>query len=139
MFLLALCELARHAAVVRILLGALLSLQGLVFGLLSLILLLLWLFTDHRAAYGNLNLFLMPPWLIAQTVFGVGIALRREQATRRAAKMILATVVSSILLIVLKIFPFSGQDNGVFIAFFLPLWALLAIGTRRLASYIGSI
>jgi Domain of unknown function (DUF4105) len=137
--LLVLCELSRRAAVVRILLGTLLTLQGFVFGLLSVILLLLWLFTDHRAAYGNANLLLMPPWLLAMSIFGVGIALRRERATRRAATVILACVATSILLIPLKILPILGQDNGVFIAFFLPHWALLAIGLRRLANYIGSI
>ncbi len=139
LLLLILCEISRRMAVVRIVLGTVLTLQGFAFGVLSAILLLLWLFTDHRAAYGNENLLLMPPWLIAMSVLGIGVALRREKATRRAAMVISACLATSILAIPLKILPSFGQDNGVFIAFFLPHWALLAIGLRRLANYIGSI
>lgn len=122
---------ARRAA--RVALGLLLALLALVFGLLGLALLLLWLLTDHRAAYGNENLLQTAPFLLLLVPAALGLALGRARATRAAARLTLAAALVSLGGLLLKLSPASTQQSGEFIALFLPLWGGLALGLRALA------
>lgn len=121
-----------RASIARVLLGCVAAVIGLVLGLLGLCLVLLWAFTNHRIAHGNANILQLAPWSVALLVFGIGAALGRPRATRRAAIVALSAVVSSGLGIVLKILPGVGQSNWPFILFCLPLWTGLWVGLRSL-------
>lgn len=115
----------------RVALGALASLAGLVFGLLGTALVVLWTFTDHRVAHANLNLLQAPPFVAALAVLGVGVALGRDGAQRKAAAVAAAALAASALGLVLSALPWFPQDTFAFVAFFAPIWAGLAIALRR--------
>lgn len=121
-------------SVARVLLGSIAAAIGLVLGLLGLCLTLLWLFTNHKIVYANANIAQFAPWSVALLVFGIGAALGRPRATRRAAWLALSAVVSSGIGILLKALPGVGQSNWPFIVFCLPVWTGLWLGLRSLAS-----
>jgi hypothetical protein len=121
-----------RASIARVLLGCIAAVIGLFLGLLGLCLVLLWGFTNHKIAHGNANILQLAPWSVALLVFGIGAALGRPRATRRAAMVALSAAVFSGLGIVLKILPGVGQSNWPFILFCLPLWTGLWVGLRSL-------
>lgn len=118
----------------RTLLGIVAAAIGLVFGLLGLSLGLLWAFTNHKIAHGNANIVQLAPWSVSLLVFGIGAALGRPRATRRAAAVALSAAAFSALGILLKALPGVGQSNWPFIAFCLPVWTGLWVGLRSLVS-----
>jgi hypothetical protein len=124
--------LAQRRRAARVALGLSASLLGFVFGLLGLILVLLWAFTNHRVAYANENILQAAPWALALLVYGIGVALGRPRATRRAFLVASAAAAASLLGLALKVLPWFFQDNYTFIALFLPLWGGLAFALSRL-------
>jgi hypothetical protein len=123
---------SRQAHVIAI--GAL----GLLFGLLGSLFLFLWIFTNHEVAYHNENILQCAPFALAL------IAVRSKLARRR---ILLGALAFSAIGLGLKVLPWFSQDNGLAIAFALPVWtgaaisAYLADGTRaslRPASREGS-
>jgi hypothetical protein len=127
--------LARRSRAARVALGLGASLLGFVLGLLGLILVLLWVFTNHRVAYANENILQAAPWALALLVYGIGVALGRPRATRRAFLLAAAAAAASLLGLALKLLPWFFQDNASFIALFLPLWLGLACGLFQLAPF----
>lgn len=96
------------------------------------LLLFMWLFTRHIAAYGNENLLHFSPLAIAMIVLAAAAAFGKWQ---RPAKMLaLIIVLICIAGIVLKILPFMRQDNWKIIALALPanlgLWLGLVLRSR---------
>lgn len=114
----------------RIGLGVAGSLLGLVFGLLGLILLSLWLFTDHKAAYANANIFLLAPWAVVLAGYGVGAALGRPAAMRKAFWVVATSAGFAAIGALAKALPGLSQDNLALVVFLLPVWLGLASGLR---------
>lgn len=94
-------------------------------GVTGLVLLGLWGFTDHRAAFGNENVLLFNPLCLA--LLATAPALLRGEMPhpwlRRIARLVLACAV---LALFLRFLPFLVQNNGDFIALIAPIHAVLA-------------
>ncbi len=94
-------------------------------GLSGLVLLTLWGFTEHRAAWGNENILLFNPLCLA--LLAALPALLRDEVPplwlRRVAHVVLACVA---LALFLRFLPFRVQNNGDFIALIAPVHAALA-------------
>jgi hypothetical protein len=119
----------KHPAA-RVGLGIAGSLLGLVFGVLGLILLSFWLFTDHKAAYANANILLLAPWSVVLAGYGVGAALGRPAAMRKAFWVVAAAAGFAAIGVLAKVLPGLSQDNLAIGAFLLPVWLGFAVGFR---------
>ena len=124
--------LARKHPAARVGLGISSSLLGLVFGVLGLIVLSFWLFTDHKAAHANANIFLLAPWSVVLAGYGVGAALGWPAATRKALWVVAAAAGFAAIGVLVKALPGLSQDNLALAAFLLPVWLGLASGFRSL-------
>jgi hypothetical protein len=123
---------ARRQPAARVALGLLSSLLGFVLGLLGLILLALWLLTNHKAAHANANILQCAPWAVALLPLGIGVALGWQAARRRASWVAAAAAALAMVGLVAKILPGVTQDNTAFLVLLLPLWLGLAWGLRQL-------
>jgi hypothetical protein len=112
----------------RVGLGIAGSLLGFVFGVLGLILLSFWLFTDHKAAYANANIFLLAPWSVVLAGYGVGAALGRPAAMRKAFWVVATAAGFAAIGALAKALPGLSQDNLALVVFLLPVWLGLASG-----------
>jgi hypothetical protein len=122
----------RHRAVSAVL-GSLVILGGLLVGLLGVGLGALWTLTDHAVTYRNQNLLLLSPVALVLPCHGLGIVRQGAQAVKKLWWPSLILVGSALAALLLKLLPVEWQDNGPFVAFFLPLWAGLAAGARGCA------
>jgi hypothetical protein len=132
LLLVSLGRLGRRFAGARVLLGCFASVFGLVTGLLGLILVCLWAFTDHKAAHSNANIMQLAPWAIVLVVFGIGVALGRQNSIRKARKVAFSALAFSAAGILCKVLPGLNQDNWPFILLFLPVWMGLWGGLRAM-------
>ena len=123
-------RLASNHPAARVGLGIAGSLLGLVFGTLGLVLLSFWLFTDHKAAYANANIFLLAPWSVVLAGYGLGAALGRPAATRKAFWVAATAACFAAIGLLAKALPGLSQDNLMLVAFLLPVWFGLASGFR---------
>jgi hypothetical protein len=114
--------------IVRVLLGVLVALFGLVVGFVGWTLSLLWLFTDHVVAHRNENILQCAPWAIALVVLGFGVAAGMSGAIRKARALAVAGLLLALVGWGLKVLPAFGQHNANLIAFCIPAWLGLAIG-----------
>jgi len=121
---------ARRISALRVAFGVLTSLFGMVAGLLGLILIFFWAFTNHKVAYANANIMQLAPWLLVLSVYGIGVASGSPKAVRRAAWLVLSAVFLSASGIVAKALPGLNQDNWPFILACLPIWTGLWLGLR---------
>jgi hypothetical protein len=112
--------------------GVLVGIIGLVAGLLGAALVFLWAFTNHQAAHANANLWVCPPFLLALAPLAVGLARGRMVAAQSTFYLATGAAIATAVDLVAKATPGGAQDNLIFIAFFLPLWAGLAYGARCL-------
>ncbi len=126
-------HLGKRRASARVLLGCATSLLGLVFGLIGLILVGFWAFTNHRFAWANANILQFAPWVVVLFGFGFGVMLGRPRATRRASIVALSAVASSAMGILCKALPGLNQDNWPFILTCLPIWLALWGSLRMVA------
>jgi hypothetical protein len=126
-------HLARHFASARILFGCAVSAIGGSFGLLGLVMFCLWIFTNHRVAYANANIMQFAPWAIVLFGYGIGVALGRPRATRRARFLVLSVAALSFAGIICKVLPGANQDNWPFILLCLPTWLGLLCGLGDLS------
>jgi hypothetical protein len=126
-------RLGRRHSGARVLLGGATSMLGGLFGLLGLILVCFWAFTNHKVAYANANILQFAPWAIVLFGYGIGVMLGRPGATRRACSLAFAAVVFSALGIVCKGLPGLNQDNWPFILLSLPVWLGLWLGLRAVS------
>ncbi|MGD0836634.1 MAG: DUF4105 domain-containing protein [Polyangia bacterium] len=125
-----------RAAAARVVLGCAASLTGLVLGLLGLILLSLWLLTNHRIAYANANIMQLAPWSVGLAGYGLKLIWAPRRAARAAAALALSAVVFSLLGVVCKLAPGLNQNNWPFVALCLPLWLGLWGGLRALRTRV---
>ncbi len=123
----ALGRLGRARRWARVITAILLSLLGLVVGALGMLLVWLWILTDHDAMWANENIFQCPPWLIVLPVFVVGIARGRPKTLRRVRWLALAAAGAAVLGVLLKALPWFYQSNWQIIAATVPLLAGIAL------------
>jgi hypothetical protein len=121
---------ARWATAARVVFGVLTSGLGLIAGLLGLILVFFWAFTNHKVAYANANILQLAPWLVVLSAYGIGVASGAPKAVRRATRLALFAVILSASGIVAKALPGLNQDNWPFILACLPIWTGLWLGLR---------
>jgi len=106
----------------RIVLGLLTALWGLAVGFIGCFLVYVWAFTDHVVAHRNQNILLCAPWAIALVVLGVGVAMGRPGATRKALGVAVAALGAVLAGLALKAGIGAHQENGALVAFFFPAW-----------------
>jgi hypothetical protein len=123
---------ARAGAPGRVTFGVVLAIWGFVVGFIGCFLGYAWLFTDHVVAHKNQNVLLTAPWAIALTVLGIGVAIGRTGATRKAFSLAAAALAATIAAIVIKLGVAPHQENTALIAFFAPAWLGVTVGLARL-------
>jgi uncharacterized protein DUF4105 len=108
---------------------------GLLGGFLGVLLLVLWLLTDHEATYWNANVLTCPVW-------GLGIvALARDYARttpRRLSlmmRLVAAAALSSCVALLLRVALPYAQHDGPALAFFLPQWVGATVGVWMRAGW----
>lgn len=116
----------------RALLGALTALWGFATGFVGCFLVYAWALTDHVVAHRNQNILLCAPWAIALSVLGVGVAIGRRGATAKAAWVAILALVAALIACVLKLGLVRAQENGMFLALFVPAWVGLSAALWRL-------
>lgn len=126
-------RVAERRASARILLGGATAALGGLWGLLGLVLVCMWAFTNHKVAYANANILQFAPWAIVLLGYGLGVMLGKPGATRVARTLALSAAVFSALGIVCKALPGLNQDNWPFILLSLPIWLGLWAGLRAVA------
>ena len=119
----------RTRPVARMALGIGSGLFGFVVGLLGLLLLFLWVATNHRAAHANANILQTVPWGLVFVVWGVKAGRGRRLAIRRAFRAAQAAAAASLLGLLLGLVGIWPQANLAVVALCLPAWAGLLAGT----------
>lgn len=121
--LLLLARAARNRRFARGALALSILFWGLVTGFFGVILGLLWLFTDHTAAYPNLNLLQLNPLglLLAAAAPLAVVGSRVSRIARVAWPAALALLGFSVLGVLLQAFPSLRQMNAPLIALLLPV------------------
>jgi hypothetical protein len=117
----------------RALLGTSVAVLGVVLGGLGCLFLFLWTATNHEVAYHNENLLQCVPFALVLAWQGAVLALGRKGSATRAHRTALIALGCSAAGLLLKALPWFDQHNGHLIAFFLPLWAGVAVATRLAA------
>jgi hypothetical protein len=102
----------------------------LLLGLLGLVLVGLWAFTDHVTSYANLNLFHASPLALVMAVLVPMSLLRRKEPSRGVLMLAGLIIVFSIVGIAIKAFPGVRQWNLEIILLLLPthmavFWSLV--------------
>jgi len=123
---------ARHLRAARVAVGLLTALWGFAVGFIGCFLIYAWAFTDHVVAHRNQNILVCAPWAIALVVLGVGVALGRPGATRKAFAVAEAAVGAALIACTFKAGIVAHQENGTLIAFFLPTWLGIAAALLQL-------
>jgi hypothetical protein len=113
--------------------GVLVGGWSLLTGILGILLLGLWGFTDHMAAYRNENVLQFTP-LALPLVWLVPRLLRSGRSATGTLRLAIAIAILSVLGLVLKLLPGFHQVNGQIIALALPAQLGLAVSVRHLAS-----
>src|SRR4029077_15095181 len=96
----------------RVLLCLVVGGWGLAVGFIGCFLVYAWVFTDHVVAHRNQNILLCAPWAIALVVLGVGVAMGRPGATRKAFALAAAAMGMALLACALKVGIVAHQENG---------------------------
>ncbi len=109
------------------------SLWGLLSGLAGTLLLLGWLFTEHRFWYWNENLFQYNPLSLGLAFLFPMLFLRRR-LSRSAAQLTVTIAAFSIVGLLLQSLPGLDQVNGEVIALTLPIHLGLAWAAGRIRS-----
>ena len=90
-----------------------------------------WLFTPHAVVYRNQNILLFAPFALALAVLGWGVAFGWRGAIRKTFLVAAAALALAVLAVLVKPFV-AHQDDVALIAFALPLWLGMTLGTRAL-------
>jgi hypothetical protein len=104
---------------------------GLLAGILGLLLLVLWLLTDHEVTYWNQNVLLCPIWALALPLLARDFARTSPRHAGLMMRLVGTAAASALLALVLRALP-GGQQTGPALSFFLPQWlgAGLAVWLR---------
>jgi len=105
---------------------------SVVAGTLGVVLLGLWLFTDHQTSYRNENLFFLSPLLVPLIGLVPAAAGRGVRARPLAFRVAVVVVVLSVVGFLVQALPGFYQANGEIIALALPANLGLALGLREL-------
>jgi hypothetical protein len=124
----------RDFRAVRIGYGLVIALLGMVLGLLGCLFLFLWAVTNHEVAHRNENLLQCVPFALVLVWHGAALARGRRAAAERAHLVARIALGCSAAGLALKVLPWFYQRNEHLIAFFLPLWAGIALSTRLAAA-----
>jgi hypothetical protein len=117
----------------RVPFGIVVALWGLVTGFIGSFLVYAWMLTDHVVTHRNQNILLCAPWALAHVVLGIGVALGRPGATRKAFALAAAALAAVVAACLIKIGFVAHQQNGPLIAFFVPAWVGVTAGLWWLA------
>ena len=115
----------------RVPLGALYFVLGTTFGLLGSALCYLTFFSAHSAAASNYNVLLLPPWLLALSVAGIGVMRGKARGFRIARWAALGALLSSALALLVHALSPNPQANLQELAVALPLWLGVLLSTRQ--------
>ncbi|MEI9949860.1 MAG: hypothetical protein WDO74_12985 [Pseudomonadota bacterium] len=115
----------------RATLGALYFTLGTTLGLLGCALCYLTFFSAHSAAASNYNVLLLPPWVLALSVAGVGVMRGKARAFRVARWAASGALCSSALALSIHAFSQNPQANLQELAVALPLWLGVALSTGQ--------
>lgn len=116
----------RAYAWARVSFAAVASSTSLAGGIAGLVLLGLWLLTDHVAAWHNENLLLLDPLCLLLLPAWIGSARAGWQPSAFAKRTTQIVVALALLALIIKLVPALYQSNGLWIALFLPIHAALA-------------
>ncbi|MFI4970890.1 MAG: DUF4105 domain-containing protein, partial [Lysobacterales bacterium] len=121
----------RRRAGTRIPLAAFATLFELFCGLGGLVLLFLWLGTEHRAAWRNENLLLLNPLCLLLVPASIGAARTHWHVRRVTPWIAWLVVLAAAFALFSKILPWFAQANLHWIVLFLPIHLALAIALQR--------
>lgn len=132
---LALLGLARARAVplARIAFAGTAGVVALVCGVGGLVLLGLWMLTEHASAWRNENLLLLNPLCLLLLPAWFGAFRRRWQPSRFARRIAATVAFCAVLAWFVKILPGFVQDNWLWIALLLPIHIALALGIAQIS------
>ena len=99
-------------------------------GLFGVALIAIWAFTEHVAIWGNENILLTSPLCLA-LLPGAWTKFRGRNPSRWHSRLLMLVAVSAGLALFLKCLPWRIQNNGDWIALFLPIQLALAWAGRR--------
>jgi len=116
----------------RVTLAAGLGAMGVLWGVLGLLLLVLWLLTDHEVTYLNQNVLLCPIWALGLAFFARDFARSEPLRGRVMLGLVGAAAIAALVALVLRAVLPASQHTGPALAFFVPQWlgAALAVRTR---------
>jgi len=112
---------AARSRAVRVVFGAITAILGLLLGLLGTALTLFWC-SKHWAAHDNRSLLACPPWALALTVLGIGLALGRKRVWTGLRLAMGAAVATSTCLLLLAFAP-AARESLRTALLFVPLWS----------------
>lgn len=99
-----------------------LALLGFVAGLLGILLLVLWLATDHEVTYWNQNVLVCPFWMIAVPFLAPGFARSTPRHSGLMMRLFAAAAATSLLALSLRGVLPSSQQTGPALSLFVPAW-----------------
>ncbi len=115
----------------RVLFGLYQAGVGLGFGGFGVLLLGMWVLTDHTVTYQNENLFWTNPVTFLVFFTGFGVALGRDVALTRLDKVWKACAVIAVAGQVLKLLPWLNQDTSLTVALCAPVVFGMALVTHK--------
>jgi len=123
---LGLSRLRRNFAA-RTLFATFTSVAAIVLGASGVVLIGLWLLTDHVSAWRNENILLFNPLCLLLLPAWFGAWRARWQPSQRAVRIAVAVAACAGLAFFVKVFPAFPQDNRFWIALLLPLHVAFAL------------
>jgi hypothetical protein len=105
---------------------------GALCGLLGVLLLTLWVLTDHEVTDYNQNVLLCPVWGLAIAALARDLARDAPRHSLPMLRLVGAAALSALLALVLRVALPNSQETGPALSFFLPQWlgAGLAVWMR---------
>jgi hypothetical protein len=105
---------------------------GLLGGFLGVLLLVLWLLTDHEVTYWNANVLVCPVWALGIVALARDYARATPRHLSLMMRLVACAAASSCIALLLRVLLPHAQDNGPALAFFVPQWigATVAVWMR---------
>jgi hypothetical protein len=131
----ALGRVGARFALARFGFGMAVALCGLIIGFVGCFLVFAWALTPHAVVYRNENVLLFAPFAIALVVLGTGAAFGRRGARRKMYLVGASALGLALAACVVKLFPWSRQENGALILLMLPIWVGITVGSRWVVGF----